>query len=73
MNIIAVSEVIMEEIKTVIEILERVKMFNEKMLDACSEEKLLNDMKYGELFQAFWQSNIRICNVIRLLTSIKDK
>lgn len=60
----------MEEIKTILELLEKIRTVNNKTFNSCPEEKLLKDIAYGNLYQAFWLSDYRLKNVIELLKSV---
>ena len=60
----------MDEIKTIIELLEKVRGANNKTFNSCSEEKLLTDTEYGNLYHAFWLSDFRLRNVVELLKSV---
>jgi len=60
----------MDKIKTIIELLEKIRISNKKTFDSCPNEKLLNDTEYGELYQAYWQSDFRVKNIIDLLLTL---
>ncbi len=60
----------MEEIKTIIEMLDKIRASDNKTFNNCPENKLLHDLEYGQLYQAFWQADVRIGNVIKLLKAI---
>lgn len=62
----------MEEIKSVIEFLEKIRTANVKTFDSCPEEKLLRDTDYNNLYQAFWLADFRLKNVISLLKCVEE-
>ncbi len=61
----------MEEIKTIIELLDKIRAANNKVFNSCPEERLLKDIEYGNLYQAFWMSDFRIKNGIELLKVVE--
>lgn len=61
----------MEKIKTIVELLEKVRMSNKKTFDSCPDEKLLKDTEYGALYQAYWQADFRVKNIIDLLRTLE--
>jgi hypothetical protein len=63
----------MEEIKTILELLEKIRTSNNKTFNSCPDEKLLKDIEYGSLYQAFWQADFRLKNVIELLKAVEKK
>lgn len=64
---------IMDELKTVIELLEKIRLQDKNCFDSCSEQKLLTDAEYSKLYQIFWQTDLRIGNVIDLLKTVNHK
>jgi hypothetical protein len=61
----------MDEITTIIELLEKIRLQDKNCFDLSSEQKLLTDAEYSKLYQAFWQADLRIGNVIDLLKAVK--
>ena len=62
---------IMDELKTIIELLEKIRRQDKNYFDSCSEQKLLTDTEYSKLYQAFWQTDLLIGNVIDLLKAAR--
>ena len=60
----------MDELKTSIELLEKIRQQDKNYFDSCSEQKLLTDAEYSKLYQAFWQADLRIGNAIDLLKAV---
>lgn len=60
----------MNEIKTIIELLEKIRQSDKKAFDACPEVKLMTDAEYSQLYQMYWQADIRLGQVIDLLKAI---
>lgn len=63
----------MEELKTIIRLFEEIKKSNNRVFESCREEKIAMDYEYGKLYQAFWQSGLRMDDVIDLLKAIDYK
>ncbi|MFZ5986687.1 MAG: hypothetical protein ACOYWZ_06120 [Bacillota bacterium] len=60
----------MEEIKKIIDLLEKIRVSNKKTFNSCPDEKLLKDTDYGMLYQALWQADFRLKNIIDLLRAV---
>lgn len=60
----------MEELNSIIELLKKIRLKNSTTLNLCPEGKLLNDVEYGNLYQAFWTSDFKLKNLIVLLEVI---
>lgn len=63
-------EEINSELKSVIDLLKKVREQNGIALNACPEDKLLCDPEYGKLFQSLWTSDFKLKNLIILLEVI---
>ena len=61
----------MEEIKTIKDLLEKIRTKNSAIFNLCPEEKILQDTDYGYLYQAFWMADFRLKNVIGLLEVVE--
>lgn len=60
----------MEELSSIIELLKKIREKNGTTLNLCPEGKLLNDVEYGNLYQAYWTSDFKLKNLIVLLEVI---
>lgn len=63
-------EEITSELKSVIDLLKKVREQNGIALNSCPEDKLLCDAEYGKLFQSLWTSDFKLKNLIILLEVI---
>lgn len=62
----------MEELASVILLLKKIREKNSSEFNSCPEAKLLNDVEYGNLYQAYWTSDFKLKNLIVLLEVINQ-
>ncbi len=63
----------MEELKTIIELLKKIRAKNNVVFNSCQDEKLMQDIEYGNLYQEYWTSDFRLKNVIGLLEAVEKE
>jgi len=63
----------MEELKTIIELLKKIRAKNNVVFNSCQDEKLMQDIEYGNLYQEYWTANFRLKNVIGLLEAVEKE
>ena len=61
----------MDKLKTIIDMLGKIRANNEDIFNTCVEEKLLRDAEYEKLYRAFWKADFRLKNVISLLDAVE--
>ncbi len=62
----------MKDIKTIIDFLEKIRAANVKVFDSYSDEKLMMNTDCNNLYQAFWQADFKLKNVISLLKCVEE-
>jgi hypothetical protein len=60
----------MEELASVILLLKKIREKNALTFNSCPESKLLNDVEYGNLYQAYWTFDFKLKNLVVLLEVI---
>ncbi|EPR11636.1 hypothetical protein [Ruminiclostridium papyrosolvens] len=63
----------MEELKTIIELLKKIRAKNNVVFNSCQDEKLMQDIEYGNLYQEYWTADFRLKNVIGLLEAVEKE
>ncbi len=63
----------MEELKTIIELLKKIRTKNNVVFNSCQDEKLMQDIEYGNLYQEYWTADFRLKNVIGLLEAVEKE
>ncbi|AEY65516.1 hypothetical protein [Clostridium sp. BNL1100] len=63
----------MEELKTIIELLKKIRAKNSVVFNSCQDEKLMQDIEYGNLYQEYWTADFRLKNVIGLLEAVEKE
>jgi hypothetical protein len=63
----------MEEMKTIIDFLKKISTQNNAVLNSCQEDKLMQDVEYENLYQAYWISDFRLKNIIALLEAVEKE
>lgn len=63
----------MEEMKTIIELLKKIRAKNSTVFSSCEDDKLMQDVEFGNLYQEYWTADFRLKNVIGLLEALEKE
>ncbi|HEX2926964.1 MAG TPA: hypothetical protein VHP38_12040 [Ruminiclostridium sp.] len=63
----------MEEMKTIIELLKKIRAKNSTVFSSCGDDKLMQDVEYENLYQEYWTSDFKLKNVIGLLEALEKE